>query len=95
LVLGLPLQQDFPGERNKKSQRAVLKLSVVFIWNFNDSGFEKFAENKLKERHHLESVQQMSLSMEQSILDTNAGKTSVLSCHRCLINSGIEKMNNI
>ncbi len=32
---------------------------------------------------------------EQFILDTNAGKQTVLSCHRCLINSGVEKMNNI
>ncbi len=29
--------------------------------------------------------------MEQHILDTNAGKTDVLSCHRFLINSGFEK----
>jgi hypothetical protein len=28
--------------------------------------------------------------IEQPILETNAGKT-VLSCHRCLINTGVEK----
>ena len=33
--------------------------------------------------------------IEQCVLDTNAGKTTVLSCHRCLINTGVEKMNNI
>jgi hypothetical protein len=29
--------------------------------------------------------------IEQHILDTNAGKTTVLSCHICLINTGVEK----
>ncbi len=29
-------------------------------------------------------------SIEQHILDTNAGK-QLLSCHRCLINTGVEK----
>jgi hypothetical protein len=34
--------------------------------------------------------------MEQRVLDTNAGKQlTVLSCHRCLINTDNEKMNNI
>ncbi len=28
------------------------------------------------------------------VLDTNAGKT-VLSCHRCLINTGVDKRNNM
>ena len=31
----------------------------------------------------------------QCILNTNAGKPTDLSCHRCLINTGIEKMNYI
>jgi hypothetical protein len=34
-------------------------------------------------------------SKEKHILDTKAGKTTVFSCHRCLISSGIEKMSNI
>ncbi len=34
------------------------------------------------------------LSVPSDTLDTNAGK-QVLSCHRCLINTGVEKMNNI
>jgi hypothetical protein len=34
-------------------------------------------------------------TLEQNTLDTNAGKTIVLSCHRCLINTGVEKMNYI
>jgi hypothetical protein len=34
------------------------------------------------------------MAILQCVLDTNAEKT-VLSCHRCLINTGIEKMNNI
>jgi hypothetical protein len=34
-------------------------------------------------------------SMEQHILETNAGKQAVLGYHRFLINSGVEKMNNI
>ncbi len=25
----------------------------------------------------------------------HCGKTAILSCHRCLINTGVEKMNNI
>jgi hypothetical protein len=29
--------------------------------------------------------------IEQHELDTNAGKTTVLSCHRCIINTGVEK----
>jgi hypothetical protein len=33
--------------------------------------------------------------IEQHILDTNAEKTIVLNHHRCLINSGGEKMNYI
>jgi hypothetical protein len=33
-------------------------------------------------------------SLEQHALDTNAGK-KVLSCHRCLINTGVEKLNYI
>ncbi len=28
---------------------------------------------------------------EQRVLDTNAGKQLVLSCHRCLIKTGVEK----
>ncbi len=32
-------------------------------------------------------------SIEQHILGTNAGKKLVLSCHICLINTGVEKMN--
>ncbi len=32
--------------------------------------------------------------IEQHVLDTNAGKIIVLSCHRCLINTGVEKMYN-
>jgi hypothetical protein len=32
--------------------------------------------------------------IEQHILDTNE-KTTVLSRHRCIINAGIKKMNNI
>ncbi len=35
------------------------------------------------------------LSIEQCLLDTNAGKTTVLSSNRCLFNTGVEKMNNI
>jgi hypothetical protein len=34
-------------------------------------------------------------AIEQHILDTKAGKTTVSVCHRCLINTGVEKMNNI
>jgi hypothetical protein len=33
--------------------------------------------------------------IEELILDTNSGKTMVLSFHRCLINTGVEKMNYI
>ncbi len=34
--------------------------------------------------------------IEHCILNTNAGKQqTVLSCHRCLINSGVENMNYI
>ncbi len=33
--------------------------------------------------------------IEEHKLDTNTGKTTVLSCHRCLINTGIEKMDRI
>jgi hypothetical protein len=32
--------------------------------------------------------------VEQHGLDTNAGK-QLSSCNRCLINTGVEKMNNI
>jgi hypothetical protein len=32
--------------------------------------------------------------IEQRVSDTNAEKID-LSCHRCLINTGVEKMNNI
>ena len=32
-----------------------------------------------------------SSTIEQHLLDTYAGKTAVLSCHRCLINTGVEK----
>jgi hypothetical protein len=32
--------------------------------------------------------------IEQHILDTNAGK-QLSSCHRCLISTGVEKMNII
>ena len=35
------------------------------------------------------------MSIEQHILDISAGKQLSLSCHRCLINTGIEKINNI
>ncbi len=46
---------------------------------------------KLPQMSNLES-----LTIEQRILDTNAGKQLYsLSCHRCLINTGVEKMNNI
>jgi hypothetical protein len=31
------------------------------------------------------------LTIEQHVLDTNAGKTTVLSRHRCLINPGVKK----
>jgi hypothetical protein len=41
-----------------------------------------------KEKHNI-------ISMEEHILDTNAGKQLSLSSHRSLINTGIEKMNNI
>ena len=39
----------------------------------------------------------MQFAMEEHVLDTNAGITSVLSCHRCLINTGFknEKHFNI
>jgi hypothetical protein len=30
------------------------------------------------------------LKIEQHILETNAGKKTVLSCHRCLINTGMK-----
>jgi hypothetical protein len=33
--------------------------------------------------------------IEQRVLGTNAGKTTVLSCHRCIIITGVEKMNYI
>ncbi len=36
-------------------------------------------------------TKQPSWLIEQLILDTNAGKTTVLSCHRCVIKTGIEK----
>jgi hypothetical protein len=36
-----------------------------------------------------------SFTIEEHILDTNAGKTIVLSHHRCLINTAVEKINNI
>ncbi len=32
--------------------------------------------------------------VEEQRLDTNEGK-QVLSCHICLINTGVEKMNNV
>jgi hypothetical protein len=35
------------------------------------------------------------ITIEQHVLDTNAEKTTVLSCYRCLINTGVEKMHNI
>ncbi len=31
------------------------------------------------------------VSIEEHILDTDAEKTTVCSCHRCLINAGVEK----
>ncbi len=34
-------------------------------------------------------------TIEEYVFDTDAEKTTVLSCHRCLINIGVEKMNNI
>ncbi len=34
---------------------------------------------------------QLLPTIEQHILDTNARKTTVLSSHRCLINTGVEK----
>jgi hypothetical protein len=34
--------------------------------------------------------------MEQHVLDTNAGKQlTVLNFHRCLINTGVEEMDNV
>jgi hypothetical protein len=35
------------------------------------------------------------LKIEQYVLDTDAEKTTALSCHIFLINIGVEKMNNI
>ncbi len=41
-------------------------------------------------------VTQFQISIEQHIVDTNGGKKlTVLSCHRCLINTGVGKMNII
>jgi hypothetical protein len=37
----------------------------------------------------------ISNTIEQHVLDTYAGKQFVLSCHRCLNNTGVEKINNI
>jgi hypothetical protein len=36
-----------------------------------------------------------SKQIEERILDTNAGKQTILSCQRCLINAGVEKLNKI
>jgi hypothetical protein len=34
----------------------------------------------------------LSYPIEQYILDTNTGKTTVLSCHRCPIKTGVEML---
>jgi hypothetical protein len=36
-----------------------------------------------------------SVQIEEHVLDTKCRKNTVLSCHRCLINTGDENMNNI
>jgi hypothetical protein len=45
---------------------------------------------KWPELSHLKII----IEIEQHVLDTYARITTVLSCHRCLINPGVEKMNN-
>jgi hypothetical protein len=40
-------------------------------------------------------MKNVTRTIKQWVLDIGEGKTTVLSCHRCLINTGIEKMYNI
>jgi len=49
----------------------------------NENGFCIFTAHKKE------------LAVEQHLLDTHAGKTTVLSCHRRLINTIDEKVKNI
>ena len=51
--------------------------------------------NHLKQFFPSVSVSWSMVQIEQCVLGTNAGKTTVLRCHRCLINTGVEKMNYI
>ncbi len=44
-----------------------------------------------KEMDRVTSCKSLSTVTEEHILDTNAGKKIVLSCHRCLINTGVKK----
>jgi len=40
-------------------------------------------------------TKKITITIEQHKFDKSAGKQLSLSCHRCLINVGVEKMNNI
>ncbi len=79
----------------------IVTISVIFVkirhlcFNYDHFVFTKYILNLLQSFFGQGWVTTKDMvTIEEHVLGTYAGKT-VFSCHRCLYNTGVEKMNNI
>ncbi len=68
------------------------KVDTISHWFYVSTFYNEKGTYRVKQSVPGSSaINLFAKAIEEHLLDTNADKTTVLSCHRCLINPGVEK----
>jgi hypothetical protein len=95
ITLAPVIQVKFSIGLTPSGKKFILEIFYKFLLKIGRSLKKSFSGEQREWDEWALDIKLLTALIEQHMLDTNAGKQTVLRCHRCLINTGVEKMNNI